>query len=204
MNRSIGSTLVLLALALPASAELSAQETGTPVFLAPYRAFRSHEVGGTLSFPENRNFGLEGFYTYGAGANDFGVRGGIIDLDNDAGTQIAVGGHFRTRVLDATERFPLDGALTVGVGAVLGDGPDVAYIPVGVTFGRRILMEGSHTSFVPFVHPIIIPTLTSDDSDVGFALGLGVDIRFSETFDLRVTGGVGDIEGLGIGLAFTR
>jgi hypothetical protein len=204
MNRSIRSTLVLLALALPASAELAAQETGTPVFLAPYRAFRSHELGGTFSFPEGADLGVEGFYTYGAGSNDFGLRGGIVNLDGDNGTNVVLGGHFRTRVLDATERFPLDGALTLGAGAILGDGPDSFVIPVGISLGRRILLEGSSTSFVPFVHPVLVPTLREDDSDVGFALGLGVDVRFSQTLDLRVSGGIGDIEGIAVGLAYTR
>jgi hypothetical protein len=40
--------------------------------------------------------------------------------------------------------------------------------------------------------------------DVGFALGLGVDMRFSQTWSVRVSGGVGDLEGVGIGLTYVR
>ena len=32
------------------------------------------------------------------------------------------------------------------------------------------------------------------------ALGLGVDIRFGGNFDIRVSGGIGDIDGVAIGL----
>jgi opacity protein-like surface antigen len=40
--------------------------------------------------------------------------------------------------------------------------------------------------------------------DVGFALGLGVDLRVSQNLSLRVSGGVGDIEGVGIALTYVK
>jgi hypothetical protein len=39
---------------------------------------------------------------------------------------------------------------------------------------------------------------------VDFALGLGVDIKFSEEWAVRASGGLGDIEGVGIGVAYIR
>src|SRR5512134_283143 len=78
MRRSVCAFFVLLAGAGLASVA-SAQETGTPVFKAPYRAFQSHEFGANLSFPEGpADFGLEGFYTYGYNRFDIGLRGGIV------------------------------------------------------------------------------------------------------------------------------
>jgi hypothetical protein len=201
MNRRIIGALVVV---LAAAGRAAAQETGTPVFRAPYRAFTTHEFGGSLSFPSGApDFALEAFYSYGHGAYDLGVRGGFEDVPG-GDTRVLLGGDFRTRILNASDRFPLDGALTLGLGINAGSGPDVVYIPVGLSLGRRFLLEGSKTSFVPYVEPVVVPALSSGNSDLDFALGLGVDIRFSNTIDFRVSAGVGDIEGISLGLAFVR
>jgi hypothetical protein len=197
--------VVSLFVALTAS-ESAAQETGTPIFKAPYRSFTNHEFGASLSDPgDAADFALEGFYRYGRGNNDFSVRAGFADGTGTVGTFFLIGGDFRTRVVSYSESFPLDGALTVGVGARLGEGDDVFYIPVGVSLGRRFELEGSKTSFIPYVHPIIVPVLGSPGGDdVGFALGLGVDVRFSDSWAIRASGGLGDIEGVGVSLAYIR
>ena len=57
---------------------------------------------------------------------------------------------------------------------------DAYFVPVGISLGRRFELEGSNTTFVPYAHPVIVPVFGGGDSDVNFALGLGVDIRFSE------------------------
>jgi len=205
MRRSVFAVLVLLAAGAGAA---GAQETGTPVFKAPYRAFNSHEFGANLSFPSGpADFGLEGFYTYGYNRFDIGLRGGIVSIDQPLGesdTRIALGASFRARVVEATQSFPLDGALTVGVGTQFGEGTDFVLLPVGISLGRRLQLEGSRTSFVPYVHPVLVPTIGGGDSQVDFALGLGADIRFGETIDLRVSAGIGDIEGVAVGVAFVR
>ncbi len=207
MRRSVCAFFVLLAGAGVTSV-VSAQETGTPVFKAPYRAFNSHEFGANLSFPEGpADFGLEGFYTYGYNRFDIGLRGGIVSYDvplGDDDTKIALGGSFRARVVEASQSFPLDGALTVGIGTQFGEGTDFVLIPVGISLGRRLQLEGSRTSFVPYVHPVLVPRLGGGDDEVDFALGLGVDIRFSDTIDLRVSAGIGEVEGVALGLAFVR
>ena len=65
---------LLTALVLGGSGVLAAQETGTPVFKAPYRAFTSWELGVSLSDPKGASWALEGFYSFGNGPNDFGIR----------------------------------------------------------------------------------------------------------------------------------
>jgi opacity protein-like surface antigen len=198
----LGGIIAAAFLAAGATAS-SAQETGTPVFKAPYRAFQEHEVGASLSDPgEGVSLALEGFYRYGRGANDFSIRGGFEDLNGSAGTRVLLGGDFRTQVLTYSESFPLDGSLTLGFGANVGDGRDSYLIPVGVSLGRRFDMEGSNTTFVPYVHPVIVPRFGGGDSNVDFALGLGVDIRFSQEWAVRASGGLGDIEGVGISVAY--
>jgi hypothetical protein len=198
MRRSLLASALTLLLTLPAAA----QETGTPVFQAPYRAFTRSELGVSFSDPGS-GVALEGFYRMGSGANDFGFRAGFWDAEGGDNTAFLIGGDFRTRVVTHTEDFPLDGALTLGFGASISDASSVGFIPVGISLGRRIELEDSETSFVPYMHPVLVPTF-GDDSELLFALGLGVDIKFTRSFDLRVSGAIGDYEGIAISAAWLR
>jgi hypothetical protein len=206
MRRSLCGGLLAAGLVVLGTTGLAAQETGTPMFKAPYRAFTSHEFGAAFSDPgEGVSFALEGFYSYGRGSNDFGIRAGIADPDGPGDTRILLGGDFRARVVSYSESFPLDGALTVGAGLNIGDGDDLIYLPVGLSFGRRFELEGSKTTFTPYVHPTLVPVLgAAGGDDVGFSLGLGVDLRFSREWQARVSGGIGDLEGVGIALTYIR
>jgi hypothetical protein len=213
MRRKLcGGILVAAAVALWVT-DSAAQETGTPMFKAPYRTFTSHEFGAAFSDPgEGVSYAMEGFYSYGQGPYDFSIRGGWAELSDETfsgteiggGTRVLLGGDFRTRIVQYSESFPLDGALTVGLGANVGDGDDAYYIPVGFSLGRRFDLENSKTTFTPYAHPVLVPTFRGGDSNVDFALGLGVDVRFSQNFGMRVSGGVGDIEGLGIAATYIK
>lgn len=191
-----------MAAALSIGPSAGAQETGTPVFSAPYRAFSSHELGLSLSAPEGADLGLEGFYSFAAGRNDFGLRVGLLDVGESS--HLALGGRLRTRLLTHSEDFPLDGALTVGLGAVFFDGGTVVRVPVGLSLGRRIDSRSSGLSFVPYLHPMLVPTFSGGDSELELALGLGFDIRLTRRFDLRVAGSVGDLEGFSVSFAWVR
>jgi hypothetical protein len=206
MRRSLYGGLLVAALVAIAADGLAAQETGTPMFKAPYRAFSTHEFGAAFSDPgKAASFALEGFYSYGRGSNDFGIRAGIEDPAGPGSTRLLLGGDFRARILSYSESFPLDGALTVGVGLNVGDGDDLIYLPLGVSLGRRFELEGSKTTFTPYVHPVLVPVLgAAGGDDVGFALGLGVDLRFNPRWAARVSGGVGDLEGVGIALTYVQ
>jgi hypothetical protein len=205
MHRSVCGGILVLALLVVPAMSAGAQETGTPIFKAPYRAFDNHEFGGSISDPgEGIDFALEGFYRYGKGQHDFSLRGGFADAAGDD-TIFLIGGDFRTQVLSYSETFPLDGSLTLGLGGLFGEGDDVILLPIGISLGRRFDVEGSSTTFVPYVHPNIVPVLGGGgDDDVQFTLGLGVDIRFSQRWALRASGGLGDIEGVGISVAYVR
>ena len=199
--------VVLLALVAGGAKMAAAQETGTPVFKAPYRAFENWELGASLSDPKGASYAIEGFYSFGNGPNDFGIRGGYVDQGPQGA--VALGVDFRRRVIHASESFPLDGAITAGFGSQLASGAyDAFFIPVGISLGRRIDLENSKTSFVPYFQPVIVPTFYSGDNapdgGVDFALGLGVDIKFGGRLDVRVSGGIGDIDGVAIGLAYVH
>lgn len=203
----VGMTATVAALTLAGSA--AAQETGTPVFKSPYRTYTSHEVGATLSDPGGAGWGLEGFYGYGHDRWDIGLRGGFLDTNDE--TIVLAGVSARTRVLQSSESFPLDGALTLGAGLNFNGGTR-AYIPIGISLGRRVMLENSDVTFVPYVHPVMIPVFGNGvnedggDSDIRFALGLGVDIKFTNSLDVRVAGALGDSpwDGVSVGLAFIR
>jgi hypothetical protein len=213
MRRRVCGGLLVMSCVLLSARNSAAQETGTPIFKAPYRAFTSHEFGASFSDPgQGVSYALEGFYRYGRGANDFSIRGGWASLEQTTlngvniggGTRVLLGGDFRTQVLSYSESIPVDGSLTVGFGANVGDGTDAYFIPIGVSVGRRFDLEGSNTSFVPYAHPVIVPTFGGGNSDINFALGLGVDVRFSKSIAARVSGGIGDIEGVGLSLTYIR
>jgi hypothetical protein len=195
-----------LAFSVSLAGSAAAQETGTPVFKSPYRSFASSEFGVTFSDPGAADWALEGFYGYGRERWDIGLRAGLLDAGDDTG--VLLGADARTRVLQSSESFPLDGALTLGLGAMISDDFTSFLIPIGVSLGRRVLIEGSETSFVPYLHPVVVPVLGDDlgEDNVLIALGLGVDIKFSRSFDIRVAGAIGDdlYEGVSIGLAFIR
>ena len=198
-RRALAFAVFAFVVALP----VSAQTTTTPVFLAPYRAFDRVEFGASISDPGS-GFAVEGFYRFASGARyDFGFRGGFLDYD-PGDTQFLAGVDFRTRVVDHSEDFPLDGAFTLGIGGRFGNGQSLATIPIGVSMGRRIQLEDSNVEFVPYFQPVLAPEFGDVDSDVTFRLGLGVDIRFSSRFELRVSGALGDYSGLGLSAAFVR
>lgn len=203
MRRSLFAGLVAvcaLALATPAMA----QETGTPMFKAPYRGFNNYQFGFDISFPEGADFALEGTYQFASGPHDFGLRAGI-DKCGDSCTFFLAGGNFRTRVFRASEQVPVDAALTVGFGTQIGEGIAAFDVPVGVSVGRMLKIQNSQVTFTPYVHPVIVPVFGKDvNSDVLFALGLGADINVNRNFAIKVSGGVGDIQGIGFGLQFQR
>jgi hypothetical protein len=194
----LGPAFVLGLLALGAAATAAAQATGTPTFNAPYRAFTRSEFGATVSFPSGGSTGVEGMYRIASGKFDLGFKVGF--LDRDGGDAVLLAGvEARQRVITHNADFPLDGALVVGVGAWLGDAT-LIFLPVGLSLGRRIAVEGSALSIVPYLQPTL--TIIGGDNvgdNVAFTLGLGADFRFTPRFDGRLSAGLGDLDGVSLG-----
>jgi hypothetical protein len=191
-GKVIGLTIVGLALAVGSAA---AQATFTPSYNAPYRAFARHEFGGTISFERNSTTALEGQYRFGYKAFDIGFRGGVRFVGNGGDDQVLLGVEGRGRVLTHNEQFPLDGALILGMGLNI-DGGTGFILPAGLSLGRRLDVEGSDVSIIPFVQPTFFLTNGPDgaggrDTNGGFGFGFGADFRLSRFFDARVSAGLG-------------
>lgn len=198
----VRKALLTAVLAVSLASTLEAQSTLTPAFLAPYRSFNRLEFGGTLADP-GPGYAVEGFYRFGQKRYDFGFRAGFADPGRGSSSFLA-GVDFRTRVIDHTSDFPLDGAFTAGVGGRFGNGASQGYIPIGLSLGRRVQVEDSNVEFVPYIHPVLTPSFGDAASDLLFGLGLGVDVTFNKRFDVRVSGGLGDYSGIAISFAILR
>ncbi len=191
---------IIIASAISVS-NAAAQASGLPSFNAPYRAFSDHEAGFAVSFPGG-DAAVEGLYRFGRGRFDIGFRGGIWFNGAGGDELVVLGVEARERILTHSEDFPADGALIIGLGAQVGARDDL--IPsVGVSFGRRVELEDSDVSIIPFVQPHMW-WFVGDTDDLLFSLGLGADFRLSPRFDLRVSVAVGDIDGLSVGAVWIR
>ena len=202
MRRMIAIGLVL---AVAGVGNATAQATGTTTFNAPYRAFTRAEFGALLRFPNGGGTAFEGVYRMASGKFDIGFKGGILSPGGGGNSSALLGVEARERVIDKTEDFPLDGALVFGIGANLVSGGSVLIIPVGLSLGGRVKPQGSQVSFVPYVQPTAFVLAGSGLTDhLQFALGLGVDLRLSRSFDARVSAGLGDVEGVSIGAVWVH
>src|SRR5256885_16684828 len=114
MRRYHMTWLVLVGAGTVSSA--AAQATGMPSFNAPYRAFRSSEIGVVLSFPNGGGTGFEGTDRISSARFDLGFRGGIFDPGPTANALLLVGAETPERVCSHTEDFPLERTLMVGTG----------------------------------------------------------------------------------------
>jgi hypothetical protein len=198
-RRLLPGALVLL---VSAVGDLAAQATGTTTFNAPYRAFTASEFGVLLSFPNGGGTAFEGAYRMASGRFDIGFKGGLFDVSGSGNAVLLIGTEARERVLTHSADFPLDGALILGVGGRFVSGASELIIPIGLSLGRRLDTQ-SRVSIVPYVQPTMFVTVDGG-SDVLFALGLGSDFRLSRSFDLRLSAGLGDIEGVSIGAVWVH
>ena len=201
MRRCVTGLVMMTAL-LALAAEGAAQATGTPTYNAPYRAFTRSEFGVLLSFPEGGGIAPEGIYRLASGRFDIGFKVGFHDRDG-ADAIILAGVEARQRVITHSIDFPLDGALVLGVGGRFVERGSELVVPIGLSLGRRVNLQGSTVSIVPYVQPTLF-ILAGDavGDNVAFALGLGADFRLTPRFDGRLSVGLGDIEGVSIGFVW--
>lgn len=196
--------LLVLAAVLSA-APLAGQAIPLPSYSAPYRAFATSERGVGIDFPGGTDVAFEGFYGIGRGQWDVRFRAGLAlgsgTANNDA---VLVGAEFRQRIITHDEEFPADGALVLGAGASFAENLTFYQLPVGVSFGRRVDVEDSDVSIVPYVQPTLLLRAGDVNDHVAFTLGLGADFRLTPAFDLRVAVGFGDVDGFSLGAVWLK
>lgn len=194
-------TLILIAAALVVSAGAAyAQATLTPSFNAPRRPFVRSEFGGVVSFPSPGGTAYEGMYRVGSGKLDLGLRGGIIDFQGGAASQMLAGFEGRARLLSHGRDFPLDGSVIFGGGGRFASGLNRFSFPLGLTLGRRVGFEGSTFSLMPYAQPTaFLRGGNNINTDMLYTLGLGADLRFGGALDARLGVGLGDVEGVSLG-----
>jgi hypothetical protein len=153
-----------------------------------------------LSFPDGASTAFEGVYRMSSRKFDLGFKAGILDAGDAV---LLIGTEARQRVITHNQDFPLDGALIVGIGGRFVSGNSFLIIPVGLSLGRRIDVENSNVSIVPYVQPTAT-LVAGDNSDVAFTLGVGADFRLTRRFDARISAGLGDLEGVSIGAVWVH
>lgn len=199
----LGRLLLALAGVVPA-AELFAQATGTPTFNAPYRAFTRSEYGALLSFPKGGGLALEGNYRIASARFDIGFKAGFFDPEGPADVSFLAGAEARQRVITHNIDFPLDGALIIGIGGNFVSNNSLLIVPIGLSLGRRLDVEGSKLSIIPYLQPTLFILGGDVDDHVQFALGIGADFRFTPRFDGRLSAGLGDVEGVSLGFVWVH
>lgn len=199
------TSLTLLAAMTLGTRALAAQAIPLPAYNAPYRAFDTSERGLGIAFPGGTDVAFEGFYGIGRGQWDVRLRAALAlgngTANNDA---VAFGAEFRQRIISHDADFPADGALVLGAGAWFQDNNTFFQAPVAVSFGRRVDIEDSDISIVPYVQPTLLLRAGDLIDTVAFTLGLGGDFRLTPAFDLRVAVGFGDVDGFSVGAVWLK
>jgi hypothetical protein len=195
-----GATLAVCLL----STDAHGQPTGTTTFQGPYSSFARGEFGGIVSFPDGSSTALEGMYRFTAGSMPVSVQGGFLLPDGPNDAVFLAGVEAKYRVVAHTQSFPADGSLVFGIGGNFGNGAENILFPIGITFGRRLQVEDSEVSIVPFVEPM--GWLVAGDAVDHFLLAFGAGAEFDLTpaFDLRVAFGLGDVDGVSLSAVWKR
>ena len=190
--------LALAASLLPHSG--GAQATGTPTFFAPTRGFGNTEAGVSVSGGGASGVvGVEGRYGFSLSRSDISMRAGYVDDGNAGSGSFVAGVEARIPVIGHNRDFPLDGALVLGVGHLFSDAGGETLVPLGLSLGRRILLDGRDLQLTPYVQPTVIFR-----SDAVFGFGLGLDIHIRGIPDIRLNWAEGDLDGFSASLYWSR
>jgi hypothetical protein len=166
---------------------------------AATRAFRSSELGVTLSRPGGDATALEGRVGAALDRADLALRAGYADAGGAGDGSFVAGVEARVPVLGHGPTFPLDGAFILGVGRAFEDGGGDTFVPLGLSLGRRLLLDRRALHLTPYVQPTVIFTGNSL-----FTLGFGVDAWIRGLPEVRVNWAAGDLDGFSVSLFWRR
>jgi hypothetical protein len=188
---------------------LGAQAPGTTTFNAPYRAFDHSEFGVYFSLPgdpllNTRGTAFEGFYRLATAGFDIGFKAGILNPPAPRDHSMLLGIEARQRVLTHGRVFPIDAALVLGVGGELTSGHSQLIVPAGISLGHRFDPNGTGVSVEPYLQPTLLTTVEAGTRQTVFAMGVGVDVRLTRGFDMRLGSGLGGMEGGSLGVVWVH
>lgn len=192
--------VTMLFMSVLAAEVVSAQATGTPTFFAPTRGFGNTEVGLSVSGGGGSGgVAAEGRYGFLLSRADISLRAGYVDNDDAGSGSFIAGVEARIPVIGHDLRFPLDGALVLGVGHRFSDPDGETFVPLGLSLGKRIVLDWNDLPLTPYVQPTVI---FQDGSKFGF--GLGLDVHIQGAPDIRLNWALGDLKGFAVSLFWTR
>jgi len=196
-ERTLVTILFMTALVAEGAA---AQATGTPTFFAPTRAFGAAEAGVSVSGGSGSGVvGVEGRYGFSLSRSDISMRAGYVDGGGAGSGSFVAGVEARIPVIGHDRSFPLDGALILGVGRSFSDPGGQTFVPVGLSLGRRLMLDGNDLQLTPYIQPTVI-----FQNDTAFGFGLGLDIHIRGLPDIRLNWGKEDFDGFAVGLFWPR
>jgi hypothetical protein len=151
----------------------------------------------------SRGTAFEGVYRLATGGFDIGFKAGILNPRAPRDPDLLLGVEARQRVLTHTSHFPLDGALVLGVGGKFASGHSLLIIPAGLSLGHRFDSNPAGFSIEPYVQPTELFT-DAGGYHAAFALGIGVDVRVMRGWDMRLSSGLGGMEGGSLGAVWVH
>ncbi len=192
------SRVYLALIATVGAIVLLAREAEGQVFTPSYMAPRAAADVGVYLSEGPGDFAIEGIWRTRQGGYDLGLRAGIADT-YDLG--LLIGGELRDPISTGS---PLDLALTgAAQGLIIMDGDSGVGFAGGLTLGHTF--DAGDLSFTPYLHPrvAVIAGFGPDDVDLELLADFGVDIRLSQSLDLRFGFGFGDYTAdWGVGFAW--
>ena len=97
----------------------------------------------------------------------------------------------------------MEGSILARVGATVGRAFDDAggetFVPLGISFGRRLALDPRALHLTLYAQPTVI--LARDEL---FTIGLGVDLWIRDLPEVRVNWAGGDLDGFSVGLFWLR
>lgn len=188
---SLAVALVTALCVAPMQQTLQAQALNYPAMQIPTVSARDYTVAlgggrGTSMYAQWREKLTERMH--------FGIDGGLYDPSSVGARTSLFGGAFVGReLMRATGDQPFDFLLTGGVGVSVAGGRTGFRVPVGLSTGRRFLLEDG-MAITPFVHPRVSfdhctscsPRGTSR-SDVSLNFDVGASFEFTPRMSARIS-----------------
>ena len=137
---------------------------------------------------------------------------GLADPENEAAdVYLILGGQYARSLARSRADMPLDVLFTAGIFSQFGNDVTLLSVPVGASIGHRFPIEGTAMAITPYLHPRLalqygsMDTQAGDesDTDIDISFDVGGNLEFSPQLALRLSATFGDLDVLGISLAWT-